>query len=280
MSMYQDFLIVSDIDGTLANSEHIVSEKNKQAIAHFVAEGGHFAVATGRTQKNVVPYLTGVTINAPCILYNGGALYSWQEQQFLRTRHMPSREMADFLRHCMRVFPGICIEIFTQEQLYVVTEPGNLDEHMKREKQEFAYAKLEDILDQTWIKILLCDHHDHLLECRRLLTTFQLAAKTHNFFSAVTYLEIVDQQVSKGSMLAELMKLEVYKDKTVIAAGDFQNDVEMLQLAHYGIAPANAQEEVKAAAAEIAVSNDEDLLADIIYRILPEIQEKAEAIGS
>lgn len=269
MKTYQNFILISDLDGTLASSDHRVSEKNKEAIIHFVTHGGHFAVATGRTQNNAVPYMAGVAVNAPCILYNGGALFSWQEQRFLKIKHMESSLLADFLKRCILLFPHMCIEIFTEQQLYVVTDPRNIDEHMKREKQEFVYADIDEIIDKLWIKVILCDSHEHLLASRDLLSLFHLEDKTNNFFSAITYLEIVDKQVSKGNMLSELLNREEYQGKKVIATGDFQNDIEMLQLADVGIAPANAQEDVKAIADVISVSNDEDLIHDIIYRILP-----------
>ncbi len=271
MKPYQDYILVTDVDGTLASSEHRVSAKNKEAIAHFVEQGGHFAVATGRTQKNVVPYMEGLAINAPCILYNGGALFSWQEQRFLKTKHMESSDLAGYLKHCMDKFPKMCVEVFTQDQLYVITDPANIDEHMKREKQEYVHAGLEDILGKVWIKVILCDSHENLLACRELLAVCKLESKTNNFFSAITYLEIVEKQVSKGNMLSELLKIPEYHGKKVIAAGDFQNDIEMLRLADCGVAPSNALEEVKEAADVVAVSNDEDLLYNIIYHILPRL---------
>lgn len=269
MKIYQGFILITDLDGTLANSEHKVSQKNKEAIEHFVAQGGHFAVATGRTKKNVIPYMAGLVVNTPCILYNGGALFSWQEQRFLKIKHMESAYLADFLKRCIVLFPQMCIEIFTVEELYVVTDPANVDEHMKREKQEFVYAEIDHILEKSWIKIILCDSHEHLLASRELLPLFHLEDKTNNFFSAVTYLELVGKQVSKGNMLSELMNMKEYHGKKVIATGDFQNDIEMLQLADWAVAPANAQEDVKKIADVIAVSNDDDLMHDIIYRIIP-----------
>jgi len=269
VKVYQDFILVTDLDGTLANRDHKVSQKNKAAIADFVAQGGHFSVATGRTQTNAVPYMAGIVINAPCILYNGGALFSWQEQRFLKIKHMENTCLAEFLKHCISLFPQMCIQVFTADQLYVVTDPANVDEHMVREKQDFVYVAIDDILGKLWIKIILCDSHEHLLASRQLLPLFQLENKTNNFFSAVTYLEIVGKNVSKGSMLSELLGMEEYSAKKVIATGDFQNDIEMLRLADWGIAPANAQEDVKRIADVIAVSNDDDLMHDIIYRILP-----------
>lgn len=269
MKPYQDFILISDVDGTLANDNHTISLKNKEAIRHFVAQGGHFAVATGRTQRNVVPYMDGLVVNAPCILYNGGALYSWEEKRFLKTKHLESSKVASFLRRCMEAFPQMCIQVFTQEQMYVITDPANVDEHMIREKQEFTYAALDEIIGKTWIKIILCDSHENLLASRELIASFHLEESTNNFFSAVTYLEIVEKNVSKGNMLGELKKMSQYRRKKIIAAGDFQNDIEMLKVADYGVAPANAQEDVKQVANFIAASNNDDLMHDIIYRILP-----------
>jgi Cof subfamily protein (haloacid dehalogenase superfamily) len=272
MRPYQNIILITDLDGTLADSRHKVSEENKKAIAYFVAQGGHFGVATGRTPKNAVPYMEGLAINTPCILYNGGALYSWEKQHFIKTRHLESGFLAEYLRRLMQLFPQMCIEVFTKEQLYVITDSANVDEHMKREQQEFSYAELADILDEAWLKIILCDSHEHLLASRELLTEFRLAEKTNNFFSAEIYLEIVAKHVSKGNMLGELLNLEAYRSKKVIAAGDFQNDIEMLRRADCGVAPANAQADVKAAADIIAASNDEHLIHDIIYRILPTLR--------
>lgn len=269
MNPYQNIILITDVDGTLADSSHKVSQKNKEAIAYFVAQGGHFGVATGRTPQNAVPYLEGLAINTPCVLYNGGALYSWQNKQFIMTRHMESKDLAEYLRYLIERFPQMCIEVFTKGQLYVITDPANIDEHMEREKQEFAYAALDDILDMAWIKLILCAEHEQLVACRQLLRELKLEDKVNSFFSTDIYLELVARHVSKGSMLGEMLNLEEYRGKKVIAAGDFQNDIEMLRRADLGVAPSNAQSDVKAAADVIAASNDEHLIHDIIYRILP-----------
>ena len=269
MKSYQDFILISDIDGTLANDEHFISLKNKEAIRHFVVHGGHFAVATGRTQSNVVPYMDGLVVNAPCILYNGGALYSWEKKRFLVTKHLESNKLADFLKHCMGTFPRMCIQVYTQEQMYVITDPAHVDEHIIREKQEFTYAALGEIVKKTWIKVILCDSHENLLVCRELLPDFHLEDSTNNFFSAVMYLELVEKNVSKGNMLGELIKMSEFRNKTVIAAGDFQNDIEMLKVADCGVAPANAQKDVRQIADIVAVSNNDDLIHDIIYQVIP-----------
>ena len=269
MKSYKDFFLISDMDGTLANSEHEVSEKNKAAIDYFINQGGKFAIATGRTQDNVGPYMQGLTVNAPCVFYNGGVLFDWNKQAFIKTAPVQEKNLASFIRHCIQAFPDMCIQVFTAEQLYIVTDPQNVDEHMEREKQAFVYAKLDEILAKEWIKIILCDTNENLHTVHEVIVEFGLDKAMNYFFSAPIYLELVGKSISKGSMLGEILKMEEYKGKSVVATGDFQNDIEMLKLAHLGIAPANAQPDVKKAADIIGVSNDEDLLHDIIYRIIP-----------
>lgn len=51
-----------------------------------------------------------------------------------------------------------------------------------------------------------------------------------------------------------------------MAIGDGENDVEMLELASLGIALSNGSNKAKAVANVIGVSNDEDGVADAIYR--------------
>ena len=51
MKPYENYLIISDLDGTIIPRGGKVSEANKKAIAAFAAGGGHFGIATGRTPE-------------------------------------------------------------------------------------------------------------------------------------------------------------------------------------------------------------------------------------
>lgn len=271
MKSYKDFVVISDMDGTLIGSNHQVSEKNKAAIRHFTESGGHFAVASGRTQHNSVPYMEGITVNMPCIFYNGGVLFDWQSKQLLKVHSIQSPVLLDFVQNCQKSCPKICIQVFTQDHFYVVTDPQHDDAVMLSEKQAFAYADLQKICTEPWIKILLCDEKENLLKCRALSEECGLSGVTNNFLSSPVYLEFVGKNVSKGTMLTELLQMDAYRGKTVVAAGDFHNDIEMLRRADCGVAPSNAQPEVLAAADIISVSHDEDLLHHIIYKIVPSL---------
>ncbi|KAK9211178.1 hypothetical protein WN943_000552 [Citrus x changshan-huyou] len=79
-------------------------------------------------------------------------------------------------------------------------------------------------------------------------------------------LEIVPPGTSKGSGVKMLLDHLGVSTKEIMAIGDGENDVEMLELASLGIALSNGSEKAKAVANVIGASNDEDGVADAIYR--------------
>lgn len=79
-------------------------------------------------------------------------------------------------------------------------------------------------------------------------------------------LEIVPFGTSKGSGVQMLLDHLGASPDEIMAIGDGENDVEMLELASLGIALSNGSDKAKAVANVIGVSNDEDGVADAIYR--------------
>lgn len=68
-----------------------------------------------------------------------------------------------------------------------------------------------------------------------------------------------------------MSSLPILEGRQIVAIGDYSNDRELLQNADVAIAPQNALPEVKALANYIVASNNEDAVADLIERILPEL---------
>ncbi len=68
MGKFADYLLVSDFDGTLIDHQLRISNENIAAIRSFIAEGGRFLGATGRTELNVLPFTDGLPMSSPWIL--------------------------------------------------------------------------------------------------------------------------------------------------------------------------------------------------------------------
>lgn len=81
-------------------------------------------------------------------------------------------------------------------------------------------------------------------------------------------MEIMPKNIDKAYSLGKLLEhLGLNKDQ-MIACGDGFNDRSMIEFAGLGVAMANAQEPVKAAADYITASNDEDGVAAVVERFI------------
>ena len=71
---FEHTILLSDLDGTLIPRGGRVSEGNRAAIERFVRGGGRFGVATGRTPEAAGGYISGLSIGAPSVFFNGAML--------------------------------------------------------------------------------------------------------------------------------------------------------------------------------------------------------------
>ncbi len=269
MNKYSDYLIVSDLDGTLINSKLVISQKNLSAINEFTAEGGRFAVATGRTIQNVRPFIQGLKLNGPCILYNGAAIYDFHNEKLMAAEYLEKELLVEYIHYSLTTFNKMVVEIFTPEGMFIISPEENVDEYVLREKQPFKRADLNEVLEHDWLKLMLYDKHHILIKAQKAFMGLSLQHNFDNVFSHEYYFEILKKGISKGSALQVMRQMEHFSDKKIIAVGDYDNDIEMVRNANVGIAVENAREGVKLVAERITVSNDADAMYDIIYNIIP-----------
>ncbi|ROR30528.1 hypothetical protein EDD66_102180 [Mobilisporobacter senegalensis] len=266
---YTNRILLSDMDGTLLDSNSRVSSKNKEAIKFFVNNGGKFGIATGRSQLNSVNFLDEVPISAPCILYNGGALYDFTANNFIALNLLPERVLINFLQYCIREVQNVMVQIYSTDMCYFVSKEALADPEVVAGHQPGQFIQIEDIIHEPWIKILFSGSEKDLKLVEKMMFQFDIADKVSRVFTSDIYLEILPLGVSKGSMLKNLKKT-IGDDYKIYAVGDYNNDIEMIQLADVGIATENALSCLKDMADHISASNDEDAIADIIYRIMNE----------
>ena len=67
-------LFVTDMDGTLLNSERKISAGNKAMIKKAVEAGVIFTIATGRMYASALPFAKDLGVEVPIITYNGAVI--------------------------------------------------------------------------------------------------------------------------------------------------------------------------------------------------------------
>ena len=82
------------------------------------------------------------------------------------------------------------------------------------------------------------------------------------------FLEIVNAQVNKGEALRFVAEHFGVKREEVMAIGDSNNDIAMVEYAGLGVAMGNASPRVKEAADVMTKSNQEDGVAEAIKKYI------------
>lgn len=278
MNDYSNIFLLSDMDGTLINSNAQISAVNKYALEQFTAGGGTFAVATGRTVRSCRDFLGGLPINAPSIFYNGTVLQNVHNNVALKTLSLQNSQLVAFLAQCLIYCPQICIEVHTKDIFYIITDKMYDDPVIKRENLPYIRTNLGDLKDTSILKVQFYTEKPELISWLHNFAQAMEMDKIAKYFTSwSSYFEIIPKNASKGIMLNELRKMPLYRGKIFIAVGDFDNDIEMLRCADYGIAARNATENLKQVADIIGVSCDEHLLAHVINRVIPDLTENAAA---
>ncbi len=247
-----DFLVLSDMDGTLLQVQYGVPKENIEAIDDFVARGGNFSVSTGRSVNAVKRYGEFIKLNAPAITNNGAVIYDFMNKKVLY-QVVLNEAIFDIVERISAEFPEIGVEFHTVEKLYATKTNQYVFQHCDDEYLDLDVVEL-DYLRSSGIqfnKVLLAGSPEFIDGVEkymrdntedRIWTPFSITR------SNTVYVEILPKGVNKGNALRKVAELTGKDLKHIVVIGDYYNDLEMFGMAGYCAAVNEAPDEVKAAA--------------------------------
>ena len=264
MKKFEGILFLSDIDGTLTNDDGQLPENNIRAIRYFQENGGLFTVASGRLPRFIGKFSGDFSPNTYIVGSNGTVIYDPEKEETVWAKELDPAVM-QMISDTTARFP--CIS-----SLYFSDITGDVS--VERKDFSRMAEKISAALDTPVCRAIVCqDAEDTPMVRRFLLDTY---GDRYNFnCSWPGGVEIHAKGSGKGEVIPILKELLLKDGKpihTVIAAGDFENDVTMLRTADIGYAAANATDLTKAAADRITVSNNEGVIASILKDIEGRIQ--------
>lgn len=266
---YDKIALFTDLDGTLLNSQRQVSPENLQAISRFVAEGGLFAISTGRAPVNALDVLPELPINTWSVVLNGAESYHFPRSEAAHMHTLPQDRMRPLIDWVLARYPEINVQVCTQDRLLFFSDPQYQDRDFVDTHQPMSFVDVTAALASPWLKALFCGPREILEQIQTYAEQTGVAETVACVFSTYTYLEFLPRNVSKGACLHMLRQQEELRGRTFIAIGDYSNDIELLKEADIAVTVDNALPEVKAIAHHITRSNDDHALADLIERIIP-----------
>lgn len=271
MADFSSKIIVSDFDGTLYGSDSKIPERNIEAIKRFTANGGKFAVATGRVDfvlASTSPEIKEL-VNAPSIMANGSFLYDYRTDKRMYEIFLDKEKLRQLFKFTHEMFPEAGIRCIRGRK-YVTP---NLNDEI-RYQMEHGYMENVTVYDLDTIpvdgisKVAICMAAEKTDKLRKAVS--EVFSDRYTFVkSSPTILEVLDKKASKGNMLDILRRH--YEEQgiklTVYAVGDYENDMEMLSRSDVPCCPSNSLDCVKAICDVQLVSNDEGAIGDLVERI-------------
>lgn len=263
-------LFITDLDGTLLDSQGKVSEKTKKIINALTKKGVYFAVATARTILSVSSILEGLDITAPSVLMNGVCTYDMSERKYLHCHYIDPAATAEYVK-AVSGRTDISPYIYTIKDNELCAYYENMDteparsfaeERRKRYGKNFVQVDFKELDPTNAVYFTMCGkkeavepYYNLLKETKGLYLTFY----RDTYDTDVYYLEMCSDKASKAGGIRYLR--EHYGYDKIYCFGDNTNDIPMFRESDKRYAVANAVEELKEIADEIILSNDENAVA-------------------
>ena len=264
MKPYDGIYLYVDMDGTLLNDDKKITDGNRLAMERFIDGGGRVGIASGRSPHNIDYYRSLFPVNAPCILFNGSAIYDFDTGRYLWHVALDKPLMHPVIRQGLSVAPDVCVQIFTQKAIYEINPDQIGDPYLVYEYFPRTMCPPEEITED-WLKLLFCDADGAKIDrIRAAIDPAPFLARGMTVeSSAVEYFEFLPS--NKGLAL-QALKVQIPGVRKTLAIGDYNNDLKLVELADLSAAPANATDAVKAVATLQVADNNHDAVADFLRK--------------
>jgi len=263
-------LVAIDLDGTLLNTSHQLSERNARAVQKLIEKGLEVVLATGKTRAAAESLIARFNLKSPGIYNQGLVVYNAdgtvRHQQTLDTSVV--RRIITFAEdrgYRVALYSGtriLCRPDFDKEHFMEFGEP-----------EPEVTGPLVNLLNEISVNKIAIHGTQRKVNALR----WQLEAQYDGDVSILqahipTEIEVLPLGANKGKTLFMLAKELKIKPENILAMGDGDNDEEMIRMAGIGVAMENASEKVKAVAQYITASNDDDGVAQALEKYFPDIK--------
>lgn len=273
-------LIATDMDDTLLGPQGKLSPRTKAALSEAMRRGVKLVLASGRMPQAMSETARELGVNGPVIAYNGGLITDLETGRTIKSWPVPqelAREAAAIAEEL-----GGHVQVY-QNGAYSFAQDNDYARAYGDSIGLYGHAAGKAISE--WFtgeadKLLIIGQPEQI---SRWVVQMQahFGKRLSCAISRPNYIEVFRAGVDKSAALKELAARYGIGPDEIAAFGDGENDLGMVGYAGHGYIMANARPGVKQRAANIAPSNAEDGLAQVVEGWLAngQIPEQNEETG-
>ncbi|OMF05849.1 hypothetical protein BK131_28685 [Paenibacillus amylolyticus] len=284
-------LLALDLDGTMLNPDKVITPMTRSSIQQLMSANVNVTIASGRFPASVWLHAREVSMNFPLVALNGAVTVDPVTGQMLEGVALKTEDMLFMLDVIEQ--EGAYIHFYGYNVLYVqeindinrnwalnnrvnrpeLDSPEELDEHVAEQADFIRFVEVgqdfrtfvSQMPEMLFKAAVICSDHDSREKLFHILEESALFQCTR---TGSLRFDVNSVGVSKRGALERLCLEHHIERSQVAVAGDYDNDLDMLQWAGLGIAMGNAEPHVQEIANVVTGSNTEDGVAQAIHTFL------------
>jgi Cof subfamily protein (haloacid dehalogenase superfamily) len=269
-------LVALDLDGTLLDSRHRISERARRAIVTLAGRGTEILICTGRRYRIAAPLLEPLGLPLTLAVHNGILARRTADDVTVFRTPMDPADMVDAVRFLRAEghHPLVYVDRY-EEGIDFVVDGEHPDDRFWSDihgRNREWFHRVDDVLAWTEdiLQVAVWAEAERLRPAQARFVDAFGDRMTQHLVTNVQYLGAVFEAYARGAGKADAVRRVRERlglpRESVLAIGDDTNDVEMLREAGLAVAMANAVPEAREVADEVTLANDEDGVAIALER--------------
>ena len=259
-------MIVLDMDDTLLDDNHKISERNRKAIRMAQEKGVFVVLASGRPSGAMIEYAKYLEMdkhNSYIISFNGGEIISCGSGEVIFEQALKKEEihaLYDFSRE-----HGV--QIITYRDNMIITEDSGKYIDVESTITKMDQKKVDcfkSYIDGSAVKCIMLEEPEYLKKVEQKLK--EAKPDKSVAISKPFFLEVMPKGIDKGNTLDRLAKILKIDRSEIMAMGNAHNDLSMIEYSGLGVWVANTSEELLPLGDAVVASNNDDGVAEAIEK--------------
>lgn len=263
-------LLISDIDGTLVRHDKTLSHAVVAAVGRARAAGLAVSLVSARPPSGMLWIAEKLQLTGPIGAFNGATIVR-PDGQIVSAEHLDPAVAARVLTLIDQ--PGVTPWLFADGTWYAQTTENRYvpPERLAANVEPVIRSDFASLIARADKIVAVSEDHDALATLEATVAA-EVRACANVVRSQPYYLDVTSPNGNKGAGVTALAGDYGVSLDEVAVLGDQNNDLAMFKVAGFSVAMGQAPDNVRAAASEVAGSNEDDGVADAIDRfIIPRI---------